>query len=331
LLAEVAVLEEEVIRLEDHVVFLRKEILDETAEVSSHGAQKSKPASDINLSKPSNLSKIRTAKESSKEVPKEPAKEPTSKLPPVLRKGRRESNDAPQQKAKELLKEQPLSKTYKSVSLPPANAGLNAPSDASRKQGAGAKGAPPSGPPPSRNPPPATDVLTKLQGLQPSWKPTGGANGKKNLFRQFNSLNWGDSKPSSAAAKQPAAASSPRNSPRAGISPSSSLASNWLSSSSKTSSVSSPRSSPRVGGQPFTGTSSVRLWEKENFQSVAAKLISKSTRAAKLGLSVDLSSSNIERKSLLGSKVSPLALIFWLLHIVLYAADVIFTFHHRTF
>lgn len=300
LLLEVAVLEEEVIRLEDHVVFLHKEISDETTQVSSHGALKQKPIGDINFSKPGNLSKIRISKDSPKEVSKEPAKEAApSKLSAGLRKATKGSSEAPQQNSKDLVKEQPVSKAPKSfLASAPATSVLVP--DASRRPGG--KAAPTSGPPPSRRPPAASEVLSKFQGLQPSWKPTGGTNGKNNLFRQFNSLNWGDSKPSSVAAKQPAGVSSPRNSPRAGFSPTSTLAPNWQSSSSKTSTVSSPRSSPRIG-QAFTGTSSVRLWEKENSQSVAAKLISKSPRASKLGLSVDLSSSNVERKSILGSKV----------------------------
>ncbi|CAM6096092.1 unnamed protein product [Calypogeia fissa] len=301
LLAEVAVLEEEVDRLEDHVVSLRQEISDETTQVSTHGTPKQKPISDINLSKPGNLSKIRVTKDSIKEVSKEAAKEPTSgKFSAALRKATKGSNKVPQPKPKDLVKEQPVSKGPKSfLASAPATSVLT--SDASRRPGA--KAAPTSGPPPSRKPPAATEVLSRFQGLQPSWKPTGGTNGKNNLFRQFNSLNWGDSKPSSVAAKQAAGVSSPRNSPRAGFSPTSTLAPNWLSSSSKTSSVSSPRSSPRIG-QTVSGTSSVRLWEKENLQSVAARLISRSPRASKLSLSVDLSSSNVERKSILGSKAS---------------------------
>ncbi|CAM6098061.1 unnamed protein product [Calypogeia fissa] len=308
LLAEVAVLEEEVDRLEDHVVLLRQEISDETTQVSSHGAaQKQKPIiSDINLSKPGNLSKIRVTKDSVKEFTKEPPKEPTSGKYSAAHHRKAttnvSNNEALQQRPKDLVREPQVSKTssnksFLSSSLP-ATSFLA--SDSSRRTGG--KSAPTySGPPPTRKPPAATEVLSRFQGLQPQWKPTGGTNnGKSNLFRQFNSLNWGDSKTSSvpSAAKQPAGVASPR----VGIiSPASTLAPNWLSSSS---SVSSPRTSPRIG-QTFTGTSSVRLWEKENLQSVASRLISKSPRgASKLGLSVDLSSSNVERKSTLGSKGS---------------------------
>ncbi|KAG6551986.1 hypothetical protein Mapa_006292 [Marchantia paleacea] len=141
---------------------------------------------------------------------------------------------------------------------------------------------------------PVSDVLSRFQGMQQPWKPSGTNAKNNNLLRQFNSLGWNDKQPH--LTKQQST-SSPRF--NAGSNSSASWLDRPISALPKGDS-----SSPRAGARnPFSGGSNTRLWEKENLQSsAAAKIASRSPRASKLGFSVDFESSNVDRKSSIASK-----------------------------
>ncbi|KAL2611235.1 hypothetical protein R1flu_022927 [Riccia fluitans] len=355
LLAEVAVLEEEVIRLEDHVGFLKKELSDEAQSFNAWGAQKQpnnfNAANNVksqtnDLSRPNHLTKIKLKKDNNntpvplvKDPPIKDVKEKVEKFSAPNRKPKvasAEPKDAKDSKknaasklfmslksnssketkdskdSKENNKEPaagPPSKDLKEKESPkgvlrskptsPSAKCLSPPKDTKSPRGRAAMGTSRSAAGAGPTPAPAVvarkptaEVLLRFSGMQQPWKPAsaGGANGKNNLFRQFNSVGWSEKGPQLTKQKS--------SSPRYNSGPNSS--GGLLAGPKGAGDTSSPRNVART---PFTGgPNASRLFEKENLQGSAVARMTRSPGTSKFAFSVDYGSSTVDAKGKLGSK-----------------------------